>query len=95
MTSGKPVRPSTTELEIEELFWNCCPICAQAQNRKVHTHYAGGEANTHAPVIATDYMYVDDTTDDTNNPILAIHGSCKEGLWAVFAKTTGDRTAHT
>ena len=40
-----------------------------------------------------DYMHMNETTDDTNNPLLVVHDSCSEGVWAVFTKKKGD-SAH-
>lgn len=38
----------------------------------------------HRPVISMHYMYLNDKKGD-NNPILVIHGSESEGIWAIRA----------
>ena len=59
-----------------------CSLCVQAKNRN--------GANKHVPAIAIDYTCMNETTDDTNDPILVTHNSCSEGVWAVFNKKKGD-----
>lgn len=36
-----------------------------------------------------DYMYLSDSKED-NNPILVIHGTDSEGVWAVMGRRKGD-----
>ena len=70
------------------------PICAQAKKRNpAHKHNSSDKGNTHVPVTAMDYMHMNETTDDTNNPLLVIHDSCSEGIWAVFTKKKGGQRA--
>ena len=66
----------------------------QAKKRnEAHKHYCSDKANEHVPVIAMGYMYLNETTDDINNPMLVIHDRCSEGVWAVFTEKKGD-SAH-
>ena len=66
----------------------------QAKKRNpAHKHNASDEASKHVPAIAIDYMYMNEVTDDTDNPIRVIGDSCREGIWAVFIKKRGDTTA--
>ena len=72
-------------------YRNRWPICVQAKKRNpAHKLNASDGANKHVPVIATDYIYMNEMTDDTNSPIQVIHDSCSEGVWAVFTKKKGD-----
>ena len=68
-----------------------CPICVQAKKRNP-AHRSKNEKNEykHVPVISMDYMYLNEKNDDVNNPILVIHDSVSEGIWAVFVKRKGD-----
>ena len=58
-----------------------------------HKHNAGDRASKHVPVIATDYMYLKEMTDETNNPMLVGHHKCSEGVRADCTKKKGD-SAH-
>ena len=74
---------------------NWCPMCVHAKERNpAHKPNANDKANKYVPVMAMDYMHinVNETTGDTNNPILVICDRCSEGLWAVFTKQKGDST---
>ena len=66
---------------------------ASQQTQPAHNNNASDRANKHkqVPVIAMDYMYMNETTDGVNNPIHVIHASCSEGVWAVFTKKKDDR----
>ena len=61
-------------------YWNCCQICVQAQKCNPAHKASNDRANKHQSVIAIDYMYMNEMTDDTNNPILVIHDSCSGGV---------------
>ena len=75
-------------------FRNWCPICVQAKRRSpAHKHSASDKANKQVPVIAMEYMYMNEATDDTNNPLLVTRDSCSEGVRATFTKKKGD-SAH-
>ena len=64
------------------------------RNETRHTSIiAAIKANEHVPVIAMGHMYMNETTDDINNPMLVIHDRCSEGVWAVFTEKKGD-SAH-
>ena len=68
-----------------------CPICVQARKRNpAHKHKSANESSKYIPVISMDYMYMNETMDENNNPILVVHDSVSEGVWAVFAKRKGD-----
>ena len=70
---------------------NWCPICVQAKKRNpAHRHTASDKANKLVPVIAMDHMYMNETTDDTNNPTLVTHESCGGGAWAASTTKKGD-----
>ena len=60
---------------------NWCPVCGQAKRRNpAQKHNAIDEARKHVPVIAIDYMYMNEVTDATDNPLLVIGDSCSEGI---------------
>ena len=66
----------------------------QAKKRNTaRKHNASDEASKHVPVIAMDHVYMNEVTDDTDNPILVIGDSCCEGIWAVRIKKGGDTAA--
>ena len=65
----------------------------QPRKEPFHTHNASDRTKTHVPVIAMDYMYMNEMTDVQNSPVLVIHESCSEGVWAAFTKKKGD-SAH-
>ena len=64
---------------------------ASHETQPAHNHNASDRANKHVPVVAMDYMYMNETTNGVNNPIHVIHASCSEGVWAVFTKKKDDR----
>ena len=75
-------------------YTNWCPICVPAKKRNTaRKHNASDEASKHVPVIAMDHVYMNEVTDDTDNPILVIGDSCCEGIWAVRIKKGGDTAA--
>jgi hypothetical protein len=37
-----------------------------------------------------DYMHLNETNDEVNNPIVVMHDSMSEGVWVVFARRKGD-----
>ena len=68
-------------------YSNWCPICVQAKKRNpAHPSVKKEDKHKYLPVISMDYMYLNEKDDDTNNPILAVHDSESEGVWAVFAR---------
>ena len=42
------------------------------------------------PVLSMDYMFMNEKTDDYNFPILVLHDSESEGVWAIFVKRKGN-----
>ena len=72
-------------------YRNWCPICVQAKKRNpAHKHKSTNESKNYIPVISMDYMYMNETMDESNNPILVVHDSVSEGVWAIFARRKGD-----
>ena len=71
-------------------YRNWCPICVQAKKRNpAHPSRKTNDKHKYVPVISMDYMYLNEKGDDINNPILAVHDSESEGVWAVFARRKG------
>ena len=84
-------RPCATHLPLR----NWCPICVQAKKRNpTRKCNTSSKTQKHVPVIATD-LHMNETTDDTSNPILVTHDSCIEGIWVVFAKNLKNKVANT
>ena len=48
------------------------------------------EAHKHVPVIAVDYVCMNEMTGETNKPMLVTHDSSSGGIWAVFTEKNGD-----
>ena len=68
-----------------------CPICVQAKKRNP-AHPSKKEENKykHVPVISVGYMYLNEKSDDVNNPILVVHDSVGEGFCAIFVMRKGE-----
>ena len=62
------------------------PLPTTTTHHNNNKHNASDRANKHVPVIAIDFMYMNEMTDDTNSHILVIHDSCSEGVWFVLTK---------
>lgn len=74
-------------------YRNWCPICVQAKRKNPAPKKSKDEdKHRHIPVISMDYMYLNEKSDEANCPILVIHDSHSEGVWAVFSKRKGDNS---
>ena len=72
-------------------YRNWCPICVRAKKRNPpHKHTSSDSKYKHIPNITMDYMYLNEKNDDVNHPILIMHDSMSEGVWAIFARKKGD-----
>ena len=91
---GKVYTPSPDEYDkhcaTHLPYRNWCPICVQAKKRNP-AHGSKKDENKHKyiPVISIDYMFLNEKGDELNNPILAVHDSMSEGVWAVFLRRKG------
>jgi hypothetical protein len=60
-----PVRPTQKEVEEHEIdhavFRDCCPHCVKGKAVS-HPHYRGQEKDSEIPVIALDYMFLQDNS---------------------------------
>ena len=43
----------------------------------------------HIPVLSIDYMYLNEKSEDANDPILVMHDSMSEGVWFIFVRQKG------
>lgn len=72
-------------------YRNWCPICVQAKRKSPgHRSIDGDKKERYIPTISMDYMFMNERTDDHNYPILVIHDSISEGVWAIFVKRKGN-----
>ena len=54
-------------------YRNWCPICVQAKKRNpAHQRKKDENKYKHIPVISMDYMFLNETADEANNPILVM-----------------------
>ena len=71
-------------------YRNWCPICVQAKRKNPSHRRKSDDVEKHIPVLSMDYMYMNEIDDENNLPILVIHDSMSEGVWAMFVKRKGN-----
>jgi len=71
-------------------YRNWCPICVKAKRKNPSHRKTDAGQHKHVPVLSMDYMFMNERTDDYNFPILVLHDSESEGVWAIFVKRKGN-----
>lgn len=66
-----------------------CPICVHSK-RENTGHRQHGKQYRGLPVISLDCMFMGNGAEDENKPIVVMHDSESEGIWAMVAKFKGD-----
>ena len=72
-------------------YRNWCPICVQAKRKNPSHQKKRGEDKEHdVSVLSMDYMYLNESEDEGNLPILVIHDSISRGIWSILVKRKGN-----
>ena len=72
-------------------YKNWCPICVQSKKKNpAHRRLDDEQRQRQIPMISMDYMYLNEKSDMKNCPILVIHDSVSEGVWAIPVQRNGD-----
>ena len=72
-------------------YRNWCPICVQSKKKNpAHRRIDDEQRQRQIPMISMDYMYLNEKSDMKNYPILVIHDSVSEGVWAIPVQRKGD-----
>ena len=75
-------------------YRNWCPICVKAKRKNPSHRKTDVGQHTHVPVLSTGYMFMNERTDDYNFPILVLHDSESECVWALFVKRKGKHSGY-